>query len=87
MTYDNIKTKKKSFILSLENTFLEKLQEGGGGVKLTPPSPFRVNTFTNILSSVVQIMDGLQICSIFRGEFLGEKFFLSSVKENISQHY
>ena len=74
MTYDNIKTKKKSFILSLENTFLEKLQEGG--VKLTPPSPFRVNTFTSILSSVVQIIDRLQIRSIFRGEFLGEKFFL-----------
>ena len=37
-TYDNIKSHtKQGFTLSLEDTFLEKLE---GGVKLTPPCYF-----------------------------------------------
>ena len=36
-------TKNKGFTLSLEDTFFEKPQgKGGGGVKLIPPSRFRV---------------------------------------------
>ena len=40
-------TKNQGFTLSLDDTIFEKPQgeEEGGGVKLIPPSRFRVNTF------------------------------------------
>ena len=49
VTYNKVKCRKKQgFTISLENTFLEKTQEGGrggggGGVAQVTPSMFRVN--------------------------------------------
>ena len=48
-----IVTKKQCFALQLEDTFFEKPQErrgGGGGLKLTAPSYFRVNQYCQYLN-------------------------------------
>ena len=46
MAYDNIKshthTKKQGFTLSLEDTFFERPQEGGGGWNWPPPAILRL---------------------------------------------